>query len=272
MNSTTVILRSPKGDVEVGVQLDGINDAQKMDIEQRLESELAVRKNYEAIAATFAFAVTLCPDANHSDLWHHVIYRHYRDLISEQSWKRASGQAFEKFFVDFYNPHLTPGVRLRFAKPDDLRRMGIHRRLGRGKLDIVIEQTKDGGETWEIVGGIHAKVSLAERVTDDEPASRAMMRKGYFSPLVTLDVKSFPPPHGDGVNRGELGTPERPSEKRKYIERHGSFSACFSYNLRTHPSGTVTPSGRRIFTLSFSAHQPDAFVQMIREKCVARCK
>jgi hypothetical protein len=39
---------------------------------------------------------------------------------------------------------------------------------------------------------IHAKVIPAERVTDDVPASKLMMQKGFAAYLVTLDVKSFP--------------------------------------------------------------------------------
>jgi len=39
---------------------------------------------------------------------------------------------------------------------------------------------------------IHAKVSLAGRVTDDVPASKLMMQKRFASYLATLDVKSFP--------------------------------------------------------------------------------
>lgn len=43
---------------------------------------------------------------------------------------------------------------------------------------------------------------------------------------------------------------EQPSDKRKYIEEHGSFDACFSYNLRTIASNKSTPSGKHIFVCS----------------------
>ncbi|MBK8286488.1 MAG: hypothetical protein IPK97_17365 [Ahniella sp.] len=107
------------------------------------------------------------------------------------------------------------------------------------------------GRKRVIFGGLHAKASLAERVSDDVPCSLAMMTKGMVSYLVTLDAKSFPPPSGDLVNRGELGRPDAPSDKRNYVEQHGSFSACFSYNLRTVPSDPKTASGRRIFVSTF---------------------
>ena len=83
------------------------------------------------------------------------------------------------------------------------------------------------------------------------------MGAGYFSPLWTLDVKSFPPP-GDLVNRGELGTPGRPSDKRKYIEVHGDFDNCYSANARTAPSEPPTASGKLVYRLDL-LNQPDAF-------------
>ena len=96
-----------------------------------------------------------------------------------------------------------------------------------------------------------------------------MMRRGYFSPLWTLDVKSFPPPHGDLVNRGELGTPDSPSEKRRYIEEHGEFDGCYSANLRTVPSARQTASGKRIYTLDLF-NQPDDFAQGVITRAAQR--
>ncbi|EKD07251.1 BsaWI family type II restriction enzyme [Limnospira fusiformis KN01] len=57
---------------------------------------------------------------------------------------------------------------------------------------------------------------MAERVSDDIPASRIMMQYGFLSLLSTLDVKSFPPPGGDLINRAEFGSPDNPSDKRRY--------------------------------------------------------
>jgi hypothetical protein len=102
---------------------------------------------------------------------------------------------------------------------------------------------------------LDSKASLAERVSDDVPCSAAMMRSGLVSFLYTFDSKSFPPPAGDLVNRGELGSIAQPSDKRRYIEEHGSFDACFSYNLRSVPSPEVTPSGKRIFVCSLKPEE-----------------
>ncbi|MBD1942636.1 hypothetical protein H6F50_09755 [Coleofasciculus sp. FACHB-712] len=125
--------------------------------------------------------------------------------------------------------------------------------VGDSKLDLALYGHHNGKRI--IFGGVHSKASLAERVSDDVPCSEAMMRKGLFSFLYTFDAKSFPPPAGDLVNRGELGSYEHPSDKRKYIEEHGSFDACFSYNLRTNPSVSPTPSGKQIFVCSLKPEE-----------------
>jgi hypothetical protein len=146
--------------------------------------------------------------------------------------------------------------------------MGLTDKVGSSKVDTLIEAKGKGrcidSQGWGVVGGLHVKVSLAERVSDDIPASRLMMAEGLISLLVTLDVKSFPPPHGDLVNRGELGTPEKPSDKRIYVEEHGAFVACFTYNTRSVPSTGKTRSGRRIYLATFDPAS-DAFTRFLRE-------
>ena len=264
------------------VSMPGLEPSDLAAIHRRLEEQLSQPqnkvKNRDAIADAFMHGLERCPDINPSDLWHHVIYREYvRTLANvrrvndpQQSWKRSSGDAFEIFLRNYYNPRLAKyGVRL-LALFDTqgktaLRDMGIHEEVGSSKLDLSIRS-----ET-AIIGGIHAKTSFAERITDDEPASTAMMRKGYLSALVTLDVKSFPPSWNVSEarayqNRGELGTPEAPSDKRTYIENHGSFDLCVSYNSRTIPSLDSTPSGKRIFTVSLGGIDLDPLEQAILDR------
>ena len=61
---------------------------------------LKKKKAFEAIADAYVYAVELCPTANPSDVWQHIIYRIYLDAgNNEQSWKRASGQGFEYAFA-----------------------------------------------------------------------------------------------------------------------------------------------------------------------------
>lgn len=262
------------------VELENITDEEYAEIVNFFAPMVndAAIKSRVAIANAFEFATQLCPDANPSDLWHHVIYRTYcREKLGtnpEQSWVRTSGEAFELAVIERYNPYLEDiNVRLRSlisreAKHAALRRLNMEGRIGSSKIDVLIEKLGSGMapdmEGWGVIGGLHAKASLAERISDDIPASRIMMGEGLLSVLVTLDVKSFPPPHGDLVNRGEFGTPQNPSDKRNYIELHGDFSAAFSYNLRTRPSLANTPSGRSIFVLPF-AGGADAFVHFVEQ-------
>jgi transcriptional regulator with XRE-family HTH domain len=224
-----------------------------------LDRDKPLRKNREAIFEALFAAISTFPKTNPSDLYHHVVYRlylrEYSKTQADRSWVRAGGEALELFIQQHYAPMLLPfGIRIKWLvgaadKASALKEMGIQGKVGGSKLDIALYG--DLGGRTHLFGGIHAKASLAERVSDDVPCSEAMMAKGYVSYLVTLDAKSFPPPTGDLVNRGELGSNKVPSDKRKYIEEHGSFDACFSYNLRTSPSGPRTRSRKKIFVSSF---------------------
>ena len=217
-------------------------------------------KNREAILSALELAIHAYPDVNPSDLYHHVVYRlylrGYTKTQADRSWVRAGGEAFELFFEGHYNALLkSHGIELRWLCNDGLRsaalkEMDIQEKVGGSKLDLALYGHK--GKRLIAFGGIHAKASLAERVSDDVPCSVAMMQNGLVSFLVTLDAKSFPPPSGVLVNRGELGSPANPSDKRNYVEQHGSFTGCFSYNLRSAPSPLKTPSKRRIQVSTFN--------------------
>ena len=226
-------------------------------------------KNREAICEAFLYALKNCPGANASDLWHHVVGRLYCEILPEfrpqdptQSWKRASGDALETTLERIYSPVLEPhditisALTSRASVKAVLKEIDLENKVGNSKLDIVL-RVRVAEHLWSVFGGVHVKASLAERVSDDVPCSRAMMAAGYFSPLWTLDVKSFPPP-GDLVNRGELGTPTRPSDKRNYVEIHGEFDHCYSANARTVPSASPTQSGKLIYRVDL-LNQPDAF-------------
>ncbi len=257
--------------VPVEIDLPGVTRHAFARVSGTLEAFLAdpAVKNRNAITQTFLSILHESPEANPSDLWHHVVYRLYCEILPrhrpqdpKQSWVRASGEALEQIVEALYTPVLQPhGVEISALISRDQKRMvlgamGLGAEVGDSKLDVGLYLTAKDGKT--IFGGVHVKASLAERVSDDVPASRAMMREGLLSPLWTLDVKSFPPPHGDLVNRGELGTPEEPSEKRKYVEEHGDFDNCYSANSRSVPSTGATRSGKRVITLSLS-QQPDGF-------------
>lgn len=269
----TIKLTSTDGKTSVKVQLDNITDTEYEDIQDVFRDLLATKQAYRAISEAFQYAITLCPDANPSDIWQHVIYRTYlAEGKNEQSWKRASGQGFEYAFTAIYNPILSKhGIRLVVLTENTaikaLEEMKLTGKVVHSKIDIAMEGKPDPDvDEWKIFGVIHSKTSLAERIKDDAPASRIIMENGFISLAVTLDSKSFPPPHGDGVNHGELGGRMAHSRlkedqiKRNYIEKDGDFTNCYSYNLRTPPSPDVTTSGNRIKTMGFSKDQPDEFV------------
>ena len=230
------------------------------DLFSSLNNKRNSRSNRDAIAEALLLAISQMPEANPSDIYHHVVYRlylrEYNRTDPKQSWVRAGGEAVELFFKRHYTPRLAPhGISIHLAfemreKNKFLTEMGLADQIAGGsKLDICLYGTCNRGLVP--FAGVHSKASLAERVSDDKPCSERMMAAGFKSYLFTFDAKSFPPPTGDLVNQGELGTILRPSDKRGYIEQHGSFDACFSYNTRTTPSGQHTASGKKIFTSHF---------------------
>src|SRR5229473_1602130 len=200
-----VILKTSVNRVEVEIDLPGVSEEAYQGTAAVLEKHLAspTTKNRDAISEGFLYALIQCPTANASDLWHHVVYRlycsilpRYRPQDPKQSWVRAGGDALEMTLEQWYSPILAPhririkmliGAAERKAALDE---MGIAETVGAAKLDMTLHINDQ--DRWIIFGGIHVKASLAERVSDDIPASRAMMAAGYLSPLWTLECKVFP--------------------------------------------------------------------------------
>jgi hypothetical protein len=273
-----VKFRTTINQTDVVIDLPGVTNTAFEAIEQLLDLALERPKvkNRDAIKDAYLTALKTCPKANASDLWHHVVYRQYCAIFNrhrpqdpKQSWVRASGEALELVVEELYSATLLEHnirIQMLISKPKKvaaLKAMGIAGVVASDKLDVGLFID----DMDKIFGGVHVKASLAERVSDDVPCSRAMMQNGGFSPLWTLDVKSFPPPHGDLVNRGELGTPDAPTEKRRYVEEHGDFDHLFSGNARTVASKKETKTGKRVIVID-PANQPDLFLQEV----IARAK
>ncbi len=261
---TVVHLHSPDGKVHAAVQLEGIEEEQYKRLSDFLGEALEREElAYVAVSAAMRQAVERCPNANPADLWVHLIYHQFRNRYQrpDQSWKRVSGQALEHVLASVYQPRLTlHGITLRPSTRADAIAFGLVKRgLGSAKTDLVLEGSRSA--QLHRFGVIHCKASIAERLTDDVPVSKALMRKGIWSAIATMDAKMFPPPHGNGVVNGELGLNAR--DKRRYFEVAGQFSGCYSFNLRTPPSPPRTRSGCRINTLSFTGPQPDVLVRDI---------
>jgi hypothetical protein len=264
----------------VWVEVEHVSEAELADIRRELAKQVKVERQVaDAVANSFVYAVQQCPLANPSDVWQHLIYRGMLLLgYTDQQWKRISGFALERALTTIYAPHLAQfGLRMRALAGREahelIAKLGLSGRIKRDKIDRIVEVSRE--PDWHLVAGIHVKSSLAERIQDDVPASLALMSKGILSIMLTMDSKSFPPPHGNGVNYGELGgrnwgaNAERDMIKRQYVEDDGQFDAMISYNLRTPPSEGQTKSGKRIYTLSFAEPQPDVLVRMLKERADA---
>lgn len=257
----------------VMVEVPGITDDQVKQARKILDNHLKEESTpSNAVAKSYVAIVALCPRANPSDLWQQIVYRHLlASGWSDNKWKRVSGYALERALSLVYRSQLAQhGLRM-----VQLPAAEVKAELEKWKIDVAPSKTdlllqgKSSGE-WRLLGAAHVKASIAERIQDDVPASSALMDAGLVSVILTMDAKSWPPPHGDCVNYGELGgrQMERTQQriKRDYVEVHGQFDALFSFNLRTPESATETESGKRIHTLSLSESQPDKFVRFLIEK------
>ena len=158
----------------------------------------------DAVVNTFLKAVEIWPHANPSDLWWFLVSRAYCDLYNhpaqsvrhhlDQSWKRASGWALERVLVRHYGSFLqAKGIRLLIGtskqKQEIVRRLNAEDRLEADKIDVVLTGEKNGTEAF--FGVVHVKASFAERRTDDEPMSRALIRAGYTSPDIPHGGRDF---------------------------------------------------------------------------------
>ena len=254
----------------------GITDAQVLEAYAGLDSKIEAEEEVStAVALAFVAVVAVCPDANPSDLWQHVIYRHLLNQgWSDNRWKRVSGFALERALVAIYEPRLAAhGLRIRILDSREANRFltTLGTDVRSTKIDLFLEGQV--GDEWRIFGAAHVKSSIAERIQDDVPASRVLIEHGLVSLLLTMDSKSYPPPHGDCINYGELGGrsmgdggAEKTRLKRDYIERSGQFDALFSFNLRTPPSQRPTQSGKCIHAMSLSEQQPDQLVAFLVQR------
>lgn len=262
---------SQRGVDSAWVEVDNITDDEVRLTWARLDAHLLGGEQIStAVANSFVELTQLAPHANPSDLWQHVIYRRLLEIgWSDNRWKRVSGFALERALVKIYQPRLLPyGIRMRiltsFEANNFLSALGI-RDIKSSKVDLFIEGRHH--DNWYVFGAAHVKSSIAERIQDDVPASTEFMSKGLMSIALTMDAKSYPPPHGICINYGELGgrsfDVDKERIKRNYIEVSGQFDGLFSFNLRTPPSQNITPSGKKIYTMSLHEVNPDQLVGFI---------
>lgn len=199
-------------------------------------------KNREAIARAFELAINKFPRVNASDVFHHIVQRLYlRDYTrtqADRSWQRAGSEALEQFIEARYAPRLAKrGITLRWlSRPADraaaFAGLALPAKAARPPLALYGASGMPGAS-----GASAAPFAAIFLRAEDAPSARALQEQGIASYLLTLDAASEPPPLGDLVNRGDLGTPELPGGARAGIE--AGFTACYSYNHRTVPGGRI---------------------------------
>jgi hypothetical protein len=206
-----------------------------------LEANKMERVKQWALHVAFQYALERYPEENSTELWT-TLKRIYTSNLHisfpeqeepGQSYRRASGDAFETYLIEYLNniPVLEKaGIRALRLKGDAFsnftRALGFSTNDMREKdVDIFLQGVTSRG-TIKIFGAIFPKASYAERIRADEGASRKLMSKGLLSLTITLDA------------RNELGTEESPSVKRRTIN-NGAFDACFSFNKETREGGRI---------------------------------
>ena len=191
-----------------------------------------------AIHVALTFAINKNPDVNKRDIWKLIQDEYVGNLLTKfpdqrepgQSYRRASGDAWEMFVEEYLNSNDTlrrEGLRAVRLSGEDFNRLAssLEVELRPKDIDLFLQGVDETG-TVKIFGALFPKASYAERIRADEGASRTLMDKGLWCGTITLDA------------REELGTEERPSVKRMTINS-GAFHGCYSFNEHTEPGPRV---------------------------------
>src|SRR5437016_4179240 len=91
------------GNHVVSVPLENVTEDQYQLMLATISDALAQHSNQDAVQHAFEQLVALAPEANPSDLWRHVLMGEYIGSgRSDNSWKKASGRAFEYAYANLY--------------------------------------------------------------------------------------------------------------------------------------------------------------------------
>ena len=203
-----------------------------------------------AIHVALTFAINKYPEVNKRDIWKLIQDEYTANLPASfpdqkepgQSYRRASGDAWEMFVEEYLNSNdLLRREGIRAVRLSGADFTSLVSSLGANDLrsrdvDFFLQGVSDEGIV-RVFGALFPKASYAERIRTDETASRRLMEQGLWCATVTLDA------------REELGTEARPSVKRRTINS-GAFHGCYSFNEHTEPGERVhivrcTERGRR---------------------------
>ncbi len=191
-----------------------------------------------AIHVALTYAINEDPSVNKRDIWKLIQDEYVANLQERfpdqaepsQSYRRASGDAWEMFVEEYLNSNdrlRKEGLRAVRLQGEDFKRLtaALNVDLRPRDVDFFLQGIDESGSV-RVFGALFPKASYAERIRADEGASRKLMEKGLWSATVTLDA------------REELGTEDRPSVKRETINS-GAFHGCYSFNEHTSPGPKV---------------------------------
>ena len=191
-----------------------------------------------AIHVALTFAINKDPAVNKRDIWKLIQDEYTNNLRKRfpdqqdpaQSYRRASGDAWEMFVEEYLNSNdllRREGIRAVRLRGEDFNRLVtmLEVNLRPRDIDFFLQGVDETGSA-RIFGALFPKASYAERIRADEGASRTLMEKGLWSATVTLDA------------REELGTDDQPSVKRQTIN-DGGFHGCYSFNEHTVPGSNI---------------------------------
>ena len=191
-----------------------------------------------AIHVALTYAINEDPSVNKRDIWKLIQDEYVANLQERfpdqaepsQSYRRASGDAWEMFVEEYLNSNdrlRKEGLRAVRLQGEDFKRLtaALNVDLRPRDVDFFLQGIDESGSV-RVFGALFPKASYAERIRADEGASRKLMEKGLWSATVTLDA------------REELGTEDRPSVKRETINS-GAFHGCYSFNEHTEPGPKV---------------------------------
>ena len=192
-----------------------------------------------AIHIALTYAINKHPGVNKRDIWK-LIQDEYQGNLKErfpdqedtgQSYRRASGEAWEMFVEEYLNSNpllKREGIRAVSLSGADFQRftaaLGV---AGLRPMDVdrFLQGVGEDGKV-QVFGALFPKASYAERIRADEVTSRKLMEKEIWTASITLDA------------REELGTEDRPSVKRRTING-GGFHGCYSFNEHTVPGPMI---------------------------------
>lgn len=191
-----------------------------------------------AIHVALTYAINEDPSVNKRDIWKLIQDEYVANLQERfpdqaepsQSYRRASGDAWEMFVEEYLNSNdrlRKEGLRAVRLQGEDFKRLtaALNVDLRPRDVDFFLQGIDESGSV-RVFGALFPKASYAERIRADEGASRKLMEKGLWSATVTLDA------------REELGTEDRPSVKRETINS-GAFHGCYSFNEHTESGPKV---------------------------------